>query len=69
MNKKLREAKDNVKKIVHYCESRPTPTHEELEIFISVSNLNEYERFAEYTLNAIREREYIFHLNKINKYR
>ena len=69
MNPKLKEVKNNLKKIEQYCKSKPFPSESDLNFFIKSNEFEQFRNFAENTLRATSEKEWLLYQNKINKSR
>ena len=69
MNNQLKEAKSNLKKIEHFCKSRPIPSVSDVVKFVEYENLHEYKEYALNTIGAVWAAEWVLHSKKINKSR
>lgn len=69
MNPKLKEVKNTLKKIEQYCKSKPFPSEVDLDFYIKSEKLEGFRNFAESTLKATMEKEWLLYQNKINKSR
>ena len=69
MNQNLKEAKQNLKKIEHFCKSRPIPSVTDVARFVEESDLHEYKEFALNIIGAVWAAEWVLHSKKINKSR
>jgi hypothetical protein len=69
MNPALKKVKVNLKKIDQYCNGRPIPTVTELNVFIQENELFDLQKYADSVMASVREREWLFYQNKINKSR
>ena len=69
MNQNLKEAKQNLKKIEHFCKSRPIPSVTDVAKFVEEEDLHEYKEYALNTIGAVWAAEWVLHSKKINKSR
>ena len=69
MNQNLKEAKQNLKKIEHFCKSRPIPSVTDVTKFVEDEDLHEYKEYALNMIGAVWAAEWVLHSKKINKSR